>query len=603
MRFKRWRDALRNLFRRKKSTKETESKNLAMNQVLRARHAGTMPKASQLKYLPRLLNKQEKNIATLATLILVVAGVFLVGRYFYAQRAVAPSTGGSYTEGLIGSPQLINPLYASTSDVDSDLTALMYSGLMRYDTVDGLTTDLAESYTISEDNLEYTFVIREDAKWHDGKPVIADDVIFTINAMQNPEYRSPLQISFTGVTVEQVDNRTVKFVLEEPFAPFLSLLTVGVLPSHIWQNIAPLNAPVTEYNKKPVGSGPFIFEKFTKDSKGTIRSYTLVRNPDYYLGAPYIDELTFKFYSDSTSALDALRNSNVEGLSYIPLESVEDFERNNSLQLVYPTLGQYVAAFFNEDHQSILESTSVREALALGADKQKIVDSVLNGHGEPIKTFILPGMIGEYPDLNVQVYDPPAAREKLENAGWELEEGSMVRTKGDATLTLELATLNSVELVAVANELAEQWGELGVQLNIRVVDQSEFQNETLKNRDYDILLSGELYGIDPDPYAFWHSSQTEYPGLNLSGFSNRNADELIETARETGDPEERSEALKELQEIVAEEIAAVFLYQPTYSYALSSKIQGADIPHIVSPSDRFSRVHEWYIRTRRSVDN
>ncbi len=594
--------ALRQIFVRKNKPRDASTKNLAINQVLKARHAGAVPRASQLKYLPRLLNQQEKKIALGALIIVIIAGTFLFGRYLIEQRALTPAVGGTYTEGLIGAPQLINPLYAATSDVDSDLTRLLYSGLMRYDAVDGLTTDLAESYDVSEDGLTYTFKIRDDAKWHDGRQVTADDVIFTINALQNPEYRSPLEISFSGISVEQVDQKTVKFVLDESFAPFLSLLTVGILPSHIWQEISPLNAPVTEYNKKPIGSGPYEFQKYTKDSKG-IRSYTLVRNPNYYLGAPYIEELVFKFYPETTSALEALRNHNIEGLSYIPLDAVSDFENDSSLELIYPTLGQYVAAFFNEEHQTILKTDNIREALTLGADKQKIVDSVLDGHGSPIKSFILPGMIGEYPDLNVQVYDPPAARQKLEDAGWTLEEGAKIRTKDGEELTLELVTLQTTELAAVATELAEQWEEIGVRINVRMVDQSEFQSDTLKNRNYDILLSGELYGIDPDPYAFWHSSQTKYPGLNLSGFSSRKADQLIETARESSDPEERSEALRELQELVAAEITAVFLYQPSYSYAVSSKINGIEISHVVNPADRFSRIQDWYIKTRRSLDN
>ncbi|MFH1766887.1 MAG: ABC transporter substrate-binding protein [Patescibacteria group bacterium] len=598
---KRWRDALRNILRRKKGSSEASSKNLAINQVLRARHAGAVPRPSQLKYLPRLLNKNEKKIALGALIIVIIASTFLAGRFINEQRALAPAVGGTYTEGLIGAPQLINPLYAATSDVDSDLTRLMYSGLMRYDSVDGLVTDLAENYEISEDNLTYTFKIRDNAKWHDGRPVIADDVIFTINALQNPEYRSPLEISFSGIVVEQVDERTIRFVLEEPFAPFLSLLTVGILPSHIWQEIAPLNAPVTEYNKKPVGSGPYEFEKFSKDSKGNIRSYTLKRNADYYLGSPYIEELVLKFYPETTSAIEALRNHNIEGLSYLPLEVVADFERDSSTQIIYPTLGQYVAAFFNEEKQSILKTDAVREALALGSDKQKIIDSVLDGHGEPVKSFILPGMIGDYPELNVQVYDPPSAREKLDNAGWTLEEGAKIRTKDGNELVLELVTLQTMELTSVATELAEQWEEIGIRINVRLVEPAEFQSDTLKNRNYDILLSGELYGIDPDPYAFWHSSQTQYPGLNLSGFSNRKADQLIETARESSDVEKREEALRELQELVADEITAVFLYQPYYSYAVSSKINGIEILHIVNPSDRFSRIHEWFIKTRRTL--
>lgn len=599
--WKRWRDATRQILRRKKGTKETGSKNLAMHQVLTARHAGVMPSASQLKYLPRLLNTTEKRIGIVAILIILFTGTFLAGRLINAHRAIGPAVGGEYTEGLVGIPQLINPIYASTSDVDSDLSKLIFNGLMRYDTIDGLVLDIADSYEISDDSLVYTFKLRKDAYWHDGEPVRAEDVLFTMSAIQNPEYRSPLEVSFSGIKVDQIDEYTVQFTLNETFAPFLSLLTVGILPSHIWQDVAPLNALVTEYNKKPIGSGPYKFEKLLKDAKGNIRSYTLERNANYHLGAPYIDRLHFKFYPETTSAVEALRNHNIEGIGYLPLESVEDFQRDNSVKLLFPSLGQYVAAFFNQNHNDILKEDLVREALALGINKEGIVENVLNNQGATIKSFILPGMIGEYPDINIQVYDPPSAREKLEKAKWVLEEGSTIRKKDDKELALEIVTVNTKELVSVANELALQFAEIGVKINIRTVDSATFQSDTLKNRNYDILLSGELYGIDPDPYAFWHSSQTNYPGLNLAGFSNRKADEYIETARKIGDPDKRSEALRSLQDLVAEEISALFLYQPSYSFAVSSKIHNVDVQNIVNPSDRFSRVQTWYIKTRREV--
>lgn len=598
--FNRWRDALRNIFRRNKSSKQTKP-SLAINQVLKARHAGIMPNRSQLKHLPKLLSKTEKQITVIAILLILVASSILSWRLLNSNRVDVAAIGGEYTEGLIGTPQLINPLYSSTSDVDSDLARLIFNGLMRYDAENGLVPDLTDSFEVSEDNKTYTFKIREDAKWHDGEQVRAEDVIFTISAIQNKDYRSPLEISFSGIIVEQVDEQTVRFILNEPFAPFLSLLTVGILPSHIWQDVFPLNAPLTELNKKPIGSGPYKFEKLVKDSKGSIRSYTLVRNPKYHRGAAQIEKLHFKFYPEVTSALEALRNHNIEGLSYVPLESVEDFEKDGNLQIIYPTLGQYVAAFFNTENSEILEEDLVREALALASNKQKLVDDILGGHGSTIKSFILNGMIGEHPELNVQVFDLPAAKEKLEKAKWLIPEDGTIRKKDDKELILDLVAVDSVELIQTAEELAVQWLILGIQVNIRIVDSTEFQNDILKNRNYDILLSGELYGIDPDPYAFWHSSQAEYPGLNLSGFSNRKADGHIEAARETTDPEKRAEEYRALQEIVAKDIAAIFLYQPTYSYAVSSKIQNVIIPSIVSPSDRFSNINDWFVKTKKET--
>lgn len=596
--FGRMKNAFLSVFK-KKSGRKTRSP-LAVKQVLSVKQMKTMPSRSQLRHLPKLLSQAEKRLAVIALGLVVIAGGFLSVRLINTQRSEIPAVGGEYTEGLIGAPQTINPIYSLTSDVDTDLSRLVYTGLMRYDTHHGLVPDLAESFTISEDQTQYTFVLRDDVKWHDGKPFRAADVIFTINAIQTPEYNSQLAVSFSGVSVEQVDERTIRFTLDEPFAPFLSLLTVGILPSHLWGEIAPINALRAELNNKPVGTGPYEFDKLVKDAKGNVRSYSFTRNDHFYRGAPYIETLNFKFYPDATSAIEALKNNNVEGLSFIPTEQIETFENESRLQLVYPALSQYTAAFINLN-RAPLSDVNVREALAYATDKNDIVDNVLAGHGRQIDSFILEGMLGEYPDLQTRSLDLDAARAKLQDAGWELQENSTVRQKDGAPLILELVTLNSTELVGVAEALKQQWAQIGVDLQIKTVDNATFQSDTLKNRTYDILLSGELYGIDPDPYAFWHSSQAEYPGLNLSGFSNRNADDLIETGRSTSNRDERADAYRELQEIVNESVPAIFLYQPSYTYAVAKRIQGVDIPQIVIPADRFSRIETWYIKTRRTI--
>ena len=573
--------------------------DLAMKQVMGARDTKALPTKQQMKYLPHLLSKKERRIALIALALVIIAGLFLARQLVNSSRVNAPAVGGEYTEGLIGSPQLINPLYALTSDVDTDLTALIYSGLMRYDSVDGLVADLAESYTISDDELTYTFVLREDARWHDGRRVLAEDVVFTISAIQNMEYRSPLEASFAEVSAEQVDERTVRITLAEPFAPFLSLLTIGILPSHVWQEITPINAALTELNIKPIGSGPYVFEKLVKDSKGEVLSYTLERNPDYYGEAPNIATLTFKFYNDLYEGVEALRNHNVEGLSYLPLSEVEDFEDENSLQLVFPAMNQYTALFFNDEQQSILDDSDVRKALQSATDKQAVIDVALGGYGEVIHSFILEGMIGSGAKIDEPSYDPDAARDQLEEAGWILPEDSDVRTNDDETLSLEIVTFESTELIATAEEIKRQWSEVGVFVSITSVNAVDFQNSILKNRDYDILLSGELYGIDPDPYAFWHSSQADYPGLNLAQYKNRDADEYIETGRSTADESTRAVAYEALQLEILDHTPAIFLYQPLYSYATSSKINGIEMERIVVPADRFSRINTWYIKSRK----
>lgn len=590
---------LRNVFRFPQ--KNSAKKRLALSQVLHIKRGRFVPTWGQIMHFPKLLSSGEQKLLIGALAVTVVAGAALAWQLLGSIQTTVARVGGEYTEGLVGSPQLVNPLYA-VSGVDADLAVLLYNGLMRYDSKDGLVTDLAESYTISEDGKVYQFVLRSDAKWHDGKPVTAKDVLFTFNSIQNPEYLSAFSGVFSGVTIEVLeDGRTIQLTRTEALAPFLSYLTIGILPSHLWQNIPPASALTTELNIKPIGSGPYAFEKLTKDTGGVIRTYELKRNTDYHLGAPFISQLHFKFYSSLTAAVEALRNNNVQGISYLPITDFESFEKRSGITISSPTIPQYNAIFINENADTVLESSVVRKAVAHAIDKDALVRDALGDKANPVNSFILPGMLGEHPELATLAFDQTKAIELLEADGWKVAEGAQIRTKGEVGLRFTLTVINAPELVLVAETLKEQLLAIGLDMQIAVVDAATFQSETLKTRAYDAVLSGELYTIDADPYAFWHSSQSQFPNLNLSGFVNRKADELIEAGRKETNPETRAKNYRDLQDIVAEEMPAIFLYQPQYLYPHTSKLTTQNLERIATSQHRFSNVHEWYIKIKRQL--
>jgi peptide/nickel transport system substrate-binding protein len=600
---KRLQKGLRKVFsKQKKSSSTTAPKNFAAAQVLNAREAKGLPTKEQVRYLPHLLSSREKTLATIAIVGLFLGGIGLVWSLINAQRTSAPAIGAEYTEGLIGTPQLINPLYASNSDVDTDLSTLLYSGLMQFDSHEGLIPDLAASVDISEDGTEYLFTLHENAHWHDGRPVISDDVIFTFSAIKNMEYRSPLAPNFEDVTIDQIDRRTVRFTLAQANASFLSELTVGLLPSHLWQEILPANAPLAELNTKPIGSGPYQFEKLTKDTKGTVLSYTLKRHPQYHGDEVYIETLQFKFYPDVISATEALRNHNIEGLAYIPADQVDNFEQQNNLRIHRPYLSQYIAAYFNQNN-TVLSDLAIRDALVQATDKETLVNDVLFGQARVVNSFLLEGMIGYQDDVSNTAFDVASAESLLDTAGWTIPENSEtnLRQKDNQLLSLELVTLNSQELTDVAQYLVDEWRAIGVDVQLRTVDITTFQNDVLVNRDYDILLSGEMHDIEVDAYAFWHSSQTDHPGLNVAGYENSTVDDLIESARTSTDVEARTEAYRSIQEEILSDTPALFLYQPTYAYATSHKIKMPETVRMITPSNRFSTIDSWYIKTRNVI--
>jgi peptide/nickel transport system substrate-binding protein len=534
-----------------------------------------------------VLSALEKRFFFLA-LVFCVVGVLFLGSYaFTSKRILLPVTGGTYTEGLIGSPQFINPLYSSSNDVDQDISLLVYSGLMQWHPTEGLITDLAESFTISEDERVYTFTLREDATWHDGTPVLVRDAIFTFNAIQNPEYKSPHSSALRGVVIEQVDDRTVAFSLEEPFAPFLSALTVGILPADYWGDLDPSTMRLAERNIAPIGSGPYKVDEFAKDKRGVIQSYKLVRYAKYYDDSPFIDEIVFKFYPTINEAITALENRNIEGIAFIPKDRLSEFDGGN-WQIISPTLPQITGLFFNLKNEYV-EDRRVREALGAAIDKEALLQTVLNNQGSLVHSILLQNITIENPVENPTPFNTERSIELLDELGF---------SPSGERLPIKLTTVDQPETVAVASAIADMWSDVGVDVNISIIDPALFREEVLKERSYDILLSGTLYGADPDPYPFWHSSQATHPGLNLSGYSNRKADELIERGRITSDDTERQETYRELADMINESLPAIFLYQPTYSYVTQSRIRGIDISSIVVPADRFGQIQTWYLKTR-----
>jgi peptide/nickel transport system substrate-binding protein len=586
---------------KKRSHKSSPVKSGAEHKkrFLRAQKATRrFPSFAQWAHLPRLLKSPEKILLNAASILGAISIAALLVWGYTTNLSVQPARGGSYTEGLVGSPQFINPLYSSASSVDQDIARLVYSGLMKWDPTAGLIPDLAESYTISEDETVYTFSLRSDATWHDGTAVSPRDVIFTFNALQSPEYRSPLLGSFQGVSIEQVDERTVSFILDESFAPFLSTLSVGIMPADYWGDLDPQTTRLAERNLRPIGSGPYEFSEFEKDKRGVIQSYTLMRYPKYYGGPAYIEDITFKFYPTVEAGIEAIKSKRVEGLAVVPKDRVEEVE-NSDIQVLNPSLPQTTALFFNIK-KGLLTDTKLRKALAIATDKDVIVDEVLNGEAEVTHTPVASNYTKE-----TTAYDNPTpfnidqARTQLNELGWTLHEGEEIRRKGETSLELTITTVDETETVAVANNIVEQWKLAGVRANVRTIDPSVFRNEVLVDRDYEILLSGILMGSDPDLYPFWHSSQIAHPGLNLSQFGNRTADEAIESARQTSDIETRKDLYEELTVIVNEVVPAVFLYRPTYTYVTNDKINGIDLDAIVSPADRFGQINQWFIKTKK----
>lgn len=515
----------------------------------------------------------------------------------------APDYGGEAVEGLVGQPRFINPVFASASGVDSDLTKIVFAQILKFDKNLNLVPDLAESLpTVSSDQRTYTLKLKPNLKWQDGKPLLADDVVFTINTIQNPDFESPLRANWSRVKVEKIDDLTINFVLREATASFLTNYTVGVLPKHIWENLNPNGFRLSDYNLKPVGSGPFEIKQIKKTSDGAIKSITLKPNDHYYDGRPYLDRLIIKFYDDNDQLVAAYYGKEVANIGYVPFDKktfLSNSDRSNQYQINLP---QYSAVFFNLKNP-VLSDKAVRQALWLATDRKKIIDDVFMGFSKEANGPIVSGNLGYNPNVEKATHtDIEEGKAILNKGGWVLDPATNIRTKtaGKTVKSLEinLATNNNLLNVKTAQILESQWEQMGAKVNLVIVSPADLEQEYIRPRNFDALLFAENTGADPDPFAFWHSSQSRDPGLNLSGFANAEVDRLLTAARRTNDVAVRTQNYQQFQMIVLDQLPAIFLNSSVYVYNTPKKLQGIDLSTIIHPSERFLDIKNWYIETK-----
>lgn len=542
---------------------------------------------------------KDKMIFSLLLLIFFGGLIAWGGFFYYSKTTAIPDYGGEYIEGVVGQPMHINPIISTSNGADEDLSQMIFSSLFKYDDQGALMNDLTDNYEISEDKTQYTIRLKKGVMWHDGQPLTADDIIFTIRLITDPAYKSPLRTNWQGTEVSNPDAETLIFKIKSPYVGFLNNLTFGILPKHLWEAVSPENFTLNNLNLEPIGSGPYKYNPpFQKDSNGNILSYRLVANPNYFGGKPYISKITFNFYSDDTAVISAYNKKEIMGINYIAPKKMSEIKLQQSTDIHNFSIPRYFAVFFNQTKSVPLATDTVREALAYATDRQEIINNLLGGNANPVYYPILEGMIGHSNDLAKIEFNLEKAEEILESDGWKIGEDG-VRSKDDIRLEINLVTADWPELSATAEMIRSQWEKIGMKVNLNKLSISDIQQNYIRPREYDALLFGQVLGADPDPYSFWHSSQKRDPGLNLSLFENSDADKLIENARTEFDQEKRASLYRDFQQKIGSETPAIFLYSPTYIYPVNKKVQGIDIVNLTSSSNRFANIDKWYIKTKR----
>jgi peptide/nickel transport system substrate-binding protein len=532
----------------------------------------------------------------IALVSILLLGVLLGYLAYSLTTVIVPDFGGPYVEGVAGNPKAINPILQN-NEIDRDLVSLVFSSLARVDERGEIVPELARRWEISEDGLVYTFYLRQDVRWHDGAPFSADDVMFTIQAIQDPDFQGLPDVSepWLPVTIEKVDRYAVRFTLEEPFAPFLDYTTVGILPAHLLGTVPAGLLPSSQFNLRPVGTGPFML------SEMSAQHAILETNPHWYRRRPYLDKIEFVFYPDYPSIFVAHERGDVSGISRVWPDYLDDVREGESLNMYSAPLSGYTLVFLNLT-RPLFQEREVRQALLWALDRQGLVDEVLGGQGIVVYSPIMPNAWAYDENLPRYSYDAEKAIALLEAAGWTDADGDGVREKGDLRLEFELLTNDDPIREQLVQEIVRQWAAVGVLAKPRVAGWPEPVATALRTRQFDALLGG--WGAlppDPDPYPHWHSSQASEDGQNYAGYINDDADMLLEEARRVNDRALRGELYREFQRIFVEDVPALLLYQPVYNYAVDERVRGVQVGPMLDSPDRFRTVTQWYIAVKRVV--
>jgi peptide/nickel transport system substrate-binding protein len=536
-------------------------------------------------------------------IVFIFSALFLLFHLNNSYSEAVPVSGGTLQEGVIGYPRYINPVLAIT-DPGRDLTDLIYAGLMRQTPSGELVPDLAASYTISNDGLTYDFLLKDNLTFQDGSPLTGDDVEFTILKTQDQTLNSPRAANWSGVSVEKVSAKEIKFHLKKPYGPFLQNTTIGILPKRLWSQATDADSfTLSDLNRNPVGAGPYMIKGIKTTGAGLPEYYHLVPFRNYAGGSAYIKDIILRFYNNEEDLLNAYNRGEIQAVNSISPEETEYLKSRNTEILTKP-LPRVFGVFLNQSQDPVLVHSEVRQALNSAVDRKVIIEKVLNGYGSPIYNPIPENLLpASTTPEDISASDRiTVARNILLKAGWGTSTTGALQKKsksGTETLHLSISTGDSPDLIATANLLKETWEALGFSVDVKTFSANDLNQNVIRPRKYDALLFGEIIPAGLDIFGFWHSSERNDPGLNIALYANSKADKLLEAARTTSDPNLAATNYLKFENEVRNDVPAVFLYSPDFIYAVPKNLHGIELGNITVPADRFMNVSKWYIETEK----
>jgi peptide/nickel transport system substrate-binding protein len=511
----------------------------------------------------------------------IIFGVLAVYQHFFTLPI--RTYGGSYREGIIGTARFINPVLAQ-SNADKDLTELTFGSLIDVDRNGNISYRIAEKVEASADQKTYIVTLNPEAHFSDGNPITSSDVIFTIDKIKSPLIKSPLYSRWAGVEVVASGTYELTFTLSQPYTDFIYNLTIGVLPRHIWENTSDEEFAFSTYNTNPVSSGWFKIDNVIYEKDGSPRSFTLSPNRHTFDRA-YLRSIEITRYEDADELKDAYLSGAIDGAYGISSSKLEEV---NSKAIHSGTLPRVFGLFFNVQNNKETINANARTAINYAINREGITNEVFGGYAS-----VTNNPWGAVSESN---YNPEKAREILAQDNWKLNEQNVLvkAINGkEVPLSFTITVPNIEEIVEAAEFVKVDLEKIGVIANIRSYDETSLTNEIIRNRDYDAVLFGYVLEKPSDIFAFWHSSQVNDPGLNISVYNNPRVDAAVSNIR---NQQERQDDQANFSALWERDMPAVFLYSPEYLYLVRENFEVPD--NLTNASERFNQVNRWYLRTK-----
>jgi len=521
------------------------------------------------------MGRREKAILFFLVSVLFLAIFLKIRGYYLARLDLAPAPGGIYKEGVVGRPQLINPLLA-TNGAEKSLVKLVYQGLFQYNQQGKLVPQLAEKLTGNKSRDQFRLKLKDDLRWADGQEITTKDIEATLRLVKAKDYQGPWQgQGWEKVESKVLSQQIIEFQLNRPNPFFKELLTLPILPDHLIGAIEPDRLALNEINQKPASSGPYQIDNiiYQEDSAQVFLS----PNPNFDGERPYISRLVIYCYPDYQAMLSGLKKGQVSGLSFIKPADWIELDQGR-VQLREIELPQITAAFFNLRNR-YLKSKKIRKALVWAIDREKIGQNFFKNKGVMID--------GPLPiPVQKTAYRPQSSEKILKSLGKKI--------------TLRLVTSQDATQRQIAEDLKKEWGRVNVKIKIEIFSEEEIDSIIQDGKEYDILLFGQNLGPDLNLFSYWHSSQIS-KGFNLSQLKNSSIDQFLEECRVISGEKKRRGKIGKADCLIRNQYPALFLFSPYYLHLIPADIKGAkEKTQGVVPEDRLFKIEDWYLREKRA---